>query len=577
MSMMLKFLLLTFVLTTYVVINPTVSCYNDCASNSVGEASATTNANTQARTLSPARNDLATTESNSKLNARTNFAPLSPKPINNSSSQHPEKNNGHVVEGGIEGTGKFGDTNKLFEFDGQPLTPEQEIQKNSEGGEDGIEGTGRMALGNEHLIAYGPISRFGSIYVNGIKYEIDQAHVAFVNDQALTQLQVGMVVKVQADWTSQGGRTFDAQKVWFDQQLKGPVSNISHTSFGTQLNVLGTLVNINEDTVLENMLLKNLKVGHVLTISGITDGDDLMATYVARRSLALGNNQLVEIEAEVLSVNATQQRMVINGIDINTRDAKWAGAHIETLNKGDTVEVLGHYHPAKNSLKATSITVKNAQLKLVNGNKLSLDGMISLYQSNGHFYLSGQKSNANDAEFLVGDASLLNNKVRIKANGRIDDSGVFIIRTIEVVQPTNASIRASINSVDASSGAIALLGVTGHTKRGTLFQSKLIDSNKFFNIDNLSPGDWVELKGKWADNTFTLNTVNAIAAQKVQVLKGQIQKLDNGKISLLGITILTNNLLTDTQINHLKSGDFLLIKGEMLDAYTFNAASIILD
>ena len=577
MSMMLKFILFAFIITTYVAVNPSVTCHNDCKASLLDNTNSLSN-NKESLYPTP-----LTKEALSALQLKSDFNNLtdssnqrqdSPAPA---SALPPYKSKRDIVEGGIEGTGKLGDTNKLFEFDDEPLTPEEEIQKNNNE-EDGIEGTGRMALGPEHLIAYGPISRFGSLYVNGIKYETDQAQVDFIHQQDINQLSVGMMVKIQAAWTSPSRRTFDAQKVWFDQHLKGPVEKIAPTSLGIQLTILGTLVTLNEDTVLDNMLLKNLKVGHVLTVSGIpnTDGS-LLATYVSRRSLTLGAQQIVEVESKVLAIDIAQQRIFIKGLNVNATNSKWTNTNINTLQIGDTLEALGRYNSVNHELIATSITVKNSKLNVKNGNKLSLDGVVSLFQSSSSFYLSGQKSNAKNAEFLAGSPSALNNKVRIKANGRINEHGVFIIRTIEIIQPTNASIKAPVSSVNANSSEISILGATGKTKPGTLFQSKLTNANKYFNINDISPGDWVELKGKWSEDAFTLNTVNAISAQTKRVLKGQIKKSEDGKISILGITILTNSLLTNEQTSNLSSGDFVLAKGEMLDADTFDAVHITLE
>ena len=573
MSMMLKFILFAFIITTYVMVNPSVTCHNDCEVIFKGPLYPSTHTGpliTANEQQVPKAASLIKAEPNDKLSFIDQHNKL---PAPHYSLAH-DKAQQNIVEGG---TGKIGDTRKLFEFNNEPLTPQQEIQKQGEE-EDGIEGTGRMALGNEHLIAYGPISRFGSIYVNGIRYQVSQAQMEFVNEPALSQLSVGMMVKIQADWHSQNNRSFNAQKVWFDLQLKGPVTAIASTSLGAQLTILGTQVNINEDTVLENLALKNIKPDHVLAISGIADTDgSLLATHISRRSLTLNANQVLEIESKVLSVNTAQQRISINGIELHTDNAKWKNTSIQALKSGDTIEVLGHYDNANSRLNAISIKLKKANLSLINGTKLSVDGIINLYQSDQNFFINGQKSNAGNAEFLGGDGSTLNNRVRIKANGRIDQDGVFIIRTVEIIRPTNASIKATVISINPNSGEIALLGVNGYTKQGTLFQSKLASSNKYFNINDISPGDWVELKGKWSENKFNLNAVNAINPQKKQVLKGQIEIDENGKISILGIQLLANTLLTDEQTSNLESGDFVLAKGQMLDADTFNADSLTLE
>ena len=202
MNMLFKFILFTFIVTTYVVVNPSAICHNDCEVKlqTVLNPSNHTNAFTPATKQQEPKAALAIQPTlNDELSFTGQLSDLSAIPYSFTNGQDQQ----NIVEGGIEGTGKVGDTRKLFEFNDEPLTPEEEIQKHAEE-EDGIEGTGRMALGADHLIAYGPISRFGSIYVNGIRYQVNQAQIEFTNEQALSQLNVGMMVKVQADWKKIG-------------------------------------------------------------------------------------------------------------------------------------------------------------------------------------------------------------------------------------------------------------------------------------------------------------------------------------------------------------------------------------
>ena len=372
MSVLLKFLLLVFIFTIYVVVSPSVTCHNDCKASFLNNTPLPSNNEEHPNSTSKTKESLTALRSPLKFNGQITLANQHQDSVTHPSAIPAYKSKGDVVEGGIEGTGKIGDTNKLFEFDNKPLTPEEEIQKNSGNEEDGIEGTGRMALGAEHLIAYGPISRFGSLYVNGIKYETDQAHVDFIHEQGINKLSVGMMVRIQADWRPASNRTFDAQKVRFDQQVKGPISKITPTSLGAQITILGALITINEDTVMDNTLLKNLKMGHVLVVSGIpnTDGS-LLATYVSRRSLALKTQQIVEIESKVLAIDVAQQLITLKGLPVKAINTKWINTNFNSLKIGDTIEVLGLYNSSENQLFATNITLKNSSLNLKNGNKLS--------------------------------------------------------------------------------------------------------------------------------------------------------------------------------------------------------------
>ena len=77
-------------------------------------------------------------------------------------------------------------------------------------------------------ISVGSVSAFGNIYVNGVRYDTSNAEI-FVEGQSkgfgdqvvLTQLAVGMVVRVEGD--IEDSRNGTASKVHFSDGVRGPV------------------------------------------------------------------------------------------------------------------------------------------------------------------------------------------------------------------------------------------------------------------------------------------------------------------------------------------------------------------
>ena len=86
-------------------------------------------------------------------------------------------------------------------------------------------------------IAMGPIANFGSIIVNGVRYDTNSATFT-VNDAPGTQadLKVGQVVVVSGT-IDNNGTTGTAETVFFDDNVKGPVQSID--SAASQMVVLG--------------------------------------------------------------------------------------------------------------------------------------------------------------------------------------------------------------------------------------------------------------------------------------------------------------------------------------------------
>ena len=105
-------------------------------------------------------------------------------------------------------------------------------------------------------VAVGPITTFGSIVVNGVRYETNSSTFT-INDTAGTQddLKVGHIVSVSGTIDS-NGTTGSATQVTFDDSVKGPVESIDLVS--NRLVVLGQTVIISPDTSFDERLSAKL-------------------------------------------------------------------------------------------------------------------------------------------------------------------------------------------------------------------------------------------------------------------------------------------------------------------------------
>ncbi len=133
--------------------------------------------------------------------------------------------------------------------------------------EGGMSGTG---------ISSGRITGFGSIYVNGVRYDVDQAtfyrNGELVSGQAA--FSVGEFVTVTGG-AAEDGSTSTASKVSFESLLVGEVTAAS--SDNLSLTVMGQMVKTNELTVLHGLTqLSGLQVGNVVEVSGIRDAEGMI-------------------------------------------------------------------------------------------------------------------------------------------------------------------------------------------------------------------------------------------------------------------------------------------------------------
>jgi len=500
--------------------------------------------------------------------APSDIGPSYPGAFNNFS--HSVNHEDAIVEGGIEGTGMVND----FDDSSSAVPPNRNDPLNSE--EDGIEGTGMIAGAENQLIAYGPITQFSSIYVNGTKYEIDDAELEFVNGTGASELSIGMMVQVNADWQQQTNGVFNAQKVTFDHQIEGPIKAVVHHGETTLLDILGSTVVIASDTIIDKSISGAFNVGAVVTVSGISnEKGQLLATYIALRSERYSEGQQIELESLIDSINERDQILQLNTMDVDVSWATWKKSSLQTVVVGSRVEVVGQYDAASNRVIARKVRVKNNNLSVNKGNKLNIDTIISRYQSIKQFRLNGYTANAFEAEILHGEPSHLANGVRVRATGWINVDGIFEVHTLRIKPDANFAVKVQVNSINRSAGEINFLNLSAYTQSDTVYQSKLKSPNKYFSIDDIQPGDWIEIKGVEEGDRLSISQIFALRNKKQMIIKGQAMKDADDRLFLLGIEIQAVDVLNPELISSITDGDTIVVKGTLFDGVTFYARELI--
>ena len=99
----------------------------------------------------------------------------------------------------------------------------------------GGDGSGGMTAGIDRggiTIAQGPITGFGSVIVNGVRFSTTGATI-LVNGAAATEadLAIGQVVRVEGT-VDAGGTTGTARSVSFDDNVTGPIESTASIAKG---------------------------------------------------------------------------------------------------------------------------------------------------------------------------------------------------------------------------------------------------------------------------------------------------------------------------------------------------------
>lgn len=240
----------------------------------------------------------------------------------------------------------------------------------------GISGTGR---------AYGEITAFGSIFVNGIKYSTATATITIngvvqqVGDQS--GLKLGMAVLVDGT-VNPDGLTGTATTVDFLGDLEGTI-DAAPVIIGTRgsFTIYGLVVKTDSKTVFaDGLTLAALRAGDVVEVSGLFDANDgsFAATRIEKQAAF---REKIELRGFISNVTATTFKLgatlVVNYSVAQLRDISPGG-----LVDGTFVEVKATTQPVGGTLNATRVSVEGSVLASANMNLGLLQGVAANVSTN---------------------------------------------------------------------------------------------------------------------------------------------------------------------------------------------------
>ena len=179
----------------------------------------------------------------------------------------------------------------------------------------GIGGTG---------ISVGKITAFGSVFVNGVKFETTGATITIDGQTAMNgqdDLEIGMIVAVEGTFNVDGVRG-TAKSINFKDNLEGPV-----TSVGTPaqtLTVLGQTVIVDATTDIYDangtkITFADILTGDIVEVSGFTEAAGAIhATYI---KLKADEESEIEIKGTISNLNDTFHTFNIGTLIVDYSDA----------------------------------------------------------------------------------------------------------------------------------------------------------------------------------------------------------------------------------------------------------------
>ncbi len=399
----------------------------------------------------------------------------------------------------------------------------------------GMSGTG---------VSQGSIGAFGSIFVNGVEWDLAGASIMLDGEAATeSDLRLGMVVRIDGDFDP-GDLTGSALSVEFDDSLEGPIGATPvETIAGLEktFTILGNTIVVRSDTTIfdgEGASFATLMADDVLEVSGFLDA---MGTIRATR---------VEAKGVFMDFRESELRGVVSNLVANpngtgifdlgsiviryTENSIFEDVTRATLRDGDLVEVEGLLRDSMTEIDAEKVEFETAGLGSGDLARVEIEGIVVLCPEPYDFCVSGVPVDTSGATFepvgfmpMAGDA--------VEVEGPLM-AGVLVATRVESEDledlSRTARIEARASSVDPVARTLVILGVTVTVDPDTTLEDKSSINDESFMFQEINVGDYLEVSG--VDTATSAITATSIRREDATPgsddvrLEGPVTFLDPG-------------------------------------------------
>ncbi len=391
----------------------------------------------------------------------------------------------------------------------------------------GIEGSGAP------VAASGPVTGFGSIFVNGVEYATTSARID-IDDQPGTesQLSVGEIVTVIGT-VNPDGKTGTATQVTYSGNVVGPVAQVNVAT--RSLVVLGQTVLVTGSAVFDANIqpgnITGIKPGARLEVSGFANSFGEIGA--SRIQLAAAGNSL-RVQGVVQALNVTAHTFQVNALLVDYSAVTPSGV----LANGSTVEVQGSGLSASGALVSTGVKVTPA-FSGGTGSEGDIEGVITAFTSNADFIINGLHVTTNANTQFTLNGLTLGVDVRVAVEGSFDSSGTLVAASVEAIAEGTGLVRGLVQSLPTSS-TLTVLGVTIASSVTTELEDDSSLMLRAFHLSDLRVGDYVEARG-------TIGTGAALNAEvllrensdTLSFLQGTASNVNSPSFTILGVTVTT--------------------------------------
>lgn len=422
-------------------------------------------------------------------------------------------------------------------------------------------------------ITMGRVTGFGSVYVNGIHFNTDNATFFRdgIADKAQDDFHAGEIVKVKGTVNSDG-KTGTATEVSFSDVLEG---SVTATASNNTLKILEQTVMIDSLTLFHGFKkLADLQLGNIVEVSGFTNAQGAIeATSITLLQQGFTAGSILEVEGNISVLDTTAKTFKINDLLVDYSSALLSNIVEADLSNGLYLIVSTAQDISNGTITAAEVLFINDTLEI--GLFYEIEGLISRFASPTDFDIEGFKVTTNaQTVYKNGSAADLKRDVRSLIIGRVNDQGVIVAEEITLLESSSeAIILATIEAINLTDNTFTILGETVLVDGFTLLSDDTTDDFLELSLDQFSVGDPVFVVARRINQGKTVAIrLSKTTAIILPLLLAVVESatVDTGSITVFGKTINTdgNTVYFDREVNIISSAVFfsqLIIGSTVVD------------
>ena len=395
------------------------------------------------------------------------------------------------------------------------------------------------------VVAKGTIAGFGSIIVNGVRYDTSSATFDVDGSAGIqSDLRIGQVVVVRGT-LNDDPTTGAANSVRFGDLVEGPISSINIAA-GT-ITVLSQIVVVDTDTSFDDRIspasIEGLAVNDTVEVSGFFRADgSIAATRIETKPSG------TEFEVTGIVSNVTGNDFMINNLVVDYSAAQLDDFPTGAPENGQLVESKGNNLGGSGELLATRVEFKGNDIGGDNGDQIEVEGFVTRFVSATDFDVEGISVITNASTTYVNGSSAdlaLNRKVEVE--GVLGASGNIIATKVEIKLAGFIRIEGLVDVTTANS--VTIFGITISVDSLTRIEDKSDADVDPFRLANVNVGDYLETRGYEDASGVVATRVEREDFRGDVAIRDFVDSVTDPDFTIRGVSIQTNGATTFRDTN----------------------------